>query len=872
MLNFFKKIFTIVLSILLIIFYNFSQIFFKICVCIFFFLKKIFKFFLGIVRFLLSPFQPKLYNCVYFLVDVILLKGLASIIIFTIAVFIIPLIRWVFKTLLFLLIGFFKKIFFFFFNKDYYNTLYFKKKFIFIKKEFYYFLILTVYDKSDFFIPKIKYWVKTGIYIYIINLILYKGIFYKLLDFLSSDNNPVLFLWDSLPIEVVNFLSGFNYDYDNVFLYIYIVFFKLGLYHYIILLFNDYNDYGLQFGLYWFDSIFLFKHNNPDFLFYRYFIDELYNIQNNISISINILLNITPPLFFFGVLFFLTVLLSWVFFSYLGLYGLYKLNLLTIFMFWLSLLYEAESILVKQKTYTIKVCNWVFLNTNNRIDYYFFIDTISFSFMLLTTTIALFVFIYAFSYFRYEPLVDRFLLFLLSFVVSMLFLVSSGNTIMLFLGWELIGFTSFCLINFWTTKTATLKSAFKAFTFNKISDFFLFIFLIASYNVYYTFDIMSLNSQIHKYEFLIVYLFGTPVNYVEFLSLMIIGASFIKSAQLGGHAWLPDSMEAPVPASSLIHSATLVSAGIYLILRFNFIFDVTQFSKFIVPIFGSLTAAYGGVCAVAQSDIKKTLAYSTISHCGFLMVLCATEMNEFTILYLYVHGFFKAGVFMCVGNILRITKGYQDTRRMGGLLKYLPFEYFCCTIGVINLAGLPFTFGFFIKHLLLLNLGNHMYIYIFVIFNSILGAFSGLFYSYRLIFYTFYDFKKGNKNLYMGLNKLNYNSQYYSNSSIAGILSIFFLFLCSYLITYFMCRFFLDGNHLFSDYTNTTILNNYYSTTNLFNGFLFNFSYINLSVLFLLITLFFSKFRRIPFFHNLINLFFKTLLGVLFFVIFYNFL
>lgn len=156
--------------------------------------------------------------------------------------------------------------------------------------------------------------------------------------------------------------------------------------------------------------------------------------------------------------------------------------------------------------------------------------------MLLTTTIAFFVFIYAFSYFRYEPLVDRFLLFILSFVISMIFLVTSGNTIMLFLGWELIGFTSFCLINFWTTKAATLKSAFKAFTFNKVSDFFMFMFLVSTFSVYYTFDILSINQQVYKYEFLVVYLFGTPVNFLEFVALMIIGAAFIKSAQFGGHA------------------------------------------------------------------------------------------------------------------------------------------------------------------------------------------------------------------------------------------------------------------------------------------------------------------------------------------------
>ena len=287
------------------------------------------------------------------------------------------------------------------------------------------------------------------------------------------------------------------------------------------------------------------------------------------------------------------------------------------------------------------------------------------------------------------------------------------------------------------------------------------MFLLVSFNIYYTFDILSLNNQIFANNQYVVYFFGYQVNSSELLALFLVGAAFIKSAQLGGHVWLPDSMEAPVPASSLIHSATLVSAGVYLILRFNFIFDSTEFIKVIIPVVGSLTAAYGGVCAIAQSDIKKTLAYSTISHCGFLMVLCSTEMNEFTILYLYVHGFFKAGVFMCVGNVLRITRGYQDTRRMGGLLKYLPFEYYCATIGLLNLAGLPFTFGFFIKHLLLISLGDNIYMYYIVIFNSLVGAFAGIFYSYKLIFYTFNDIKKGDKVVYVTLNKQLYNSYMY---------------------------------------------------------------------------------------------------------------
>jgi NADH-ubiquinone oxidoreductase chain 5 len=417
-----------------------------------------------------------------------------------------------------------------------------------------------------------------------------------------------------------------------------------------------------------------------------------------------------------------------------------------------------------------------------------------------------------------------------------------------------------------------LKSAFKAFTFNKVSDFFMFIFLVSTYSVFYTFDITSLNNQAFKYESLNIYILNTPISYLEFISIMLLGAAFIKSAQLGGHVWLPDSMEAPVPASSLIHSATLVSAGIYLILRFNFIFDYTQFSKFIIPIMGSLTAAYGGVCAIAQSDIKKTLAYSTISHCGFLMVLCSTEMNEFTILYLYVHGFFKAGVFMCVGNVLRITRGYQDTRRMGGLLKYLPFEYFCALIGLFNLAGLPFTFGFFIKHLLLISLDNHIYIYYFVIFNSLVGAFAGLFYSYKLMTYTFNDFKKGNKVLYLNLNRCNYNSKFYTNSSLASTLSIFFLFIFSYIITYYLVKYLLYSNFLFSDFMNTTLLTNYYSILSSYNGYLLNFSYINLTAIVIIISLCFSKYRGITKLYLLYNLLIYLCLFFIFIYLFFMFI
>jgi NADH-quinone oxidoreductase subunit L len=286
-------------------------------------------------------------------------------------------------------------------------------------------------------------------------------------------------------------------------------------------------------------------------------------------------------------------------------------------------------------------------------------------------------------------------------------------------------------------------------------------------------------------------------------------------------------MEAPVPASSLIHSATLVSAGIFLILRFYPIFEYSFYSFCILPIIGSLTAAYGGLVASFQSDTKRILAYSTISHCGFLMLLCSFNLNEFVILYLYVHGFFKAAVFMCIGNVIRISKNYQDFRRMGFYYKYLPFECFCAFICLLNLSGLPFTLGFSIKHLLFLGVNNNIYLYYFVIFNALIGAIAGLFYSHRLFYYVFFDFKKGKKNVYRYLNRNNLYSIYYSNTSLASNFSILSLLIVSYIISLYIYINFFNINFNFSDYFNSLNYSNYYNLYTSYNGFLFNLSYLN---------------------------------------------
>jgi NADH-quinone oxidoreductase subunit L len=223
-------------------------------------------------------------------------------------------------------------------------------------------------------------------------------------------------------------------------------------------------------------------------------------------------------------------------------------------------------------------------------------------------------------------------------------------------------------------------------------------------------------------------------------------------------------MEAPVPASALIHSATLVSAGIFLLLRFSVLFEFSFKCVALVSLIGAVTAFYGGFISMFQSDGKRVLAYSTISHCGYLMVMYTTGVLEYTVLYLYVHGFFKAATFLSVGNIIRFSRNTQDYKRMGFYFKFLPFDCFVTFICLINLSGLPLTFGFFIKHLLFVGLRSDSLFYYLISVNCIFGALTGLFYSSRLFYSVYFDFKKARKSIYSSANRNTLASKNYSNT------------------------------------------------------------------------------------------------------------
>ena len=555
--------------------------------------------------------------------------------------------------------------------------------------------------------------------------------------------------------------------------------------------------------------------------------------------------------------------------SYLGLYGVFILNLITLIIFWFSTIIHANYFFIGNGNSKLVIGKWFSIWGHTIIPFELFIDSISYSYVLLTLTIATSVYIYVFSYFRYEPNVERLLLFINFFVCSMILLVSSGNFFILFLGWELIGLTSFFLINFWSTRISTLKAAFKAYVLNKLSDVSLLIAVILSVLLVNDTNISVFNDQIHLYQNKIIEINSLKISYIEVLSFFFLLCAFIKSAQFGVHIWLPDSMEAPAPASALIHSATLVSAGIFLVLRFSPLFELSLYAYYIITLIGAFTAFFGGCCAVYQSDVKRILAYSTISHCGFLMLTCITRNPDLTIFYLYVHGFFKAAVFLCVGNLIRFSQNYQDFRKMGSFWKYLPFECICTLLCLFNLAGLPFTLGFFIKHILFACITNDSTIYLVISGFVIIASLAGIIYCYRLYYYIFYDLRKAKKYIYEHSNRNDQKSIFYTVTTTASNISILSLIVFGYMFLIYMYVTLFSKSNISESFDIVSILPSSYKNLNWpLETFLKFSSGFNWVVLQLITIIIISFWRKTYSFHTFLNSIFYL---ILFYIFFYTF-
>lgn len=444
------------------------------------------------------------------------------------------------------------------------------------------------------------------------------------------------------------------------------------------------------------------------------------------------------------------------------------------------------------------------------------LDALSYLFTLLVVIIGLATNFYILNYFKYEAHEDVFALLINWFMFSMVILVLGNNIFTLFLGWESIGLSSFFLINFWSNRRGTIKSSFKAFVFNKISDVFLFVFLVL------------INSLLHLNNLNVINL-KFVVSFVNFSSMYNLAAialflcTLFKSAQIIGHLWLPDSMEAPVPASALIHSATLVSAGIYLLLRFTPLVTLSHLQP-VALLVGAVTAAYGGIVSASQTDMKKLLAYSTISHCGFLFVTIGTQFYYASIIYLFLHGLFKASTFFCAGSFIRVA-GSQDTRNMGNLSRVLPVDTVFLIICAFNLGGLPFSLGYLYKTALITSVLNCSTPFI-VLGLCTVGLLSSVVYVYRLVYYSAFDTSKEFfANFIYELQQKHINVvKYWSLTSIVQIIAVSIILLFAAWIYVCFVTYFIKSDFVID----TLPINLNISSTVFINSNLFYKSYFEL--------------------------------------------
>ena len=367
------------------------------------------------------------------------------------------------------------------------------------------------------------------------------------------------------------------------------------------------------------------------------------------------------------------------------------------------------------------------------------VDPLSSVMLVVVTFVSALVHIYSIGYMSHDPHKPRFMSYLSLFTFSMLALVVSDNFLQLFFGWEGVGLCSYLLIGFWYKKETANNAAIKAFIVNRVGDFglaigiFLIFFYFGSINFK---EVFQLAPQFLEKKFLF---FGFETSLITLICLFLFIGAMGKSAQFLLHTWLPDAMEGPTPVSALIHAATMVTAGVFLVVRCSPLFEYSQTALNIVTIVGMTTAIFAASVALVQNDIKKIVAYSTCSQLGYMFFAAGVGAYHVAMFHLFTHAFFKALLFLGSGSVIHAFKNEQDIRNMGGVRKKIPYTYIFMLIGTLALTGFPFLSGFYSKDAIiefayLSNsiLGNYAYVI------GIFTAFLTSIYSWRLFFKTFH--------------------------------------------------------------------------------------------------------------------------------------
>lgn len=397
------------------------------------------------------------------------------------------------------------------------------------------------------------------------------------------------------------------------------------------------------------------------------------------------------------------------------------------------------------KIYILVLKDWIYSDTIN-IDWSFCFDSLTCVMLVIVTFISSLVHLYSTEYMENDPHLPRFMSYLSLFTFFMLILVTANNFLQMFVGWEGVGVSSYLLINFWFTRIQANKAAIKAMLINRIGDFFLLLGIFTIYIVFNSLDYDIVFSLVPLVVNQVLTLGLYQVSVIDLICIFLFLGAMGKSAQLGLHTWLPDAMEGPTPVSALIHAATMVTAGVFLVIRCSYLFEYSPLVLSFITLIGAMTAFFAATTGLFQNDMKRVIAYSTCSQLGYMIFACGLSSYEVGIFHLSNHAFFKALLFLGAGSVIHAMSDEQDMRKMGGLSRLLPFTYAIIMIGSLALIGFPFLAGFYSKDVILeISASTYTIVGQFSFMLGVLAAFCTAFYSTRLIYLVFLSKPNGNK-------------------------------------------------------------------------------------------------------------------------------
>ena len=438
-----------------------------------------------------------------------------------------------------------------------------------------------------------------------------------------------------------------------------------------------------------------------------------------------------------------TAFITFFFGRFLGKYLTFQIHLVSLLISLVIVIFSFYEVVLNGLNCEIIFFKWFNIFSYN-INIGFLFDSLSVTVSLIVIFISFLVHIFSVDYMWDDPYFMKFFSFLTLFTAFMLFMVVSPNFVQFFLGWEAVGICSYLLINFWSTRPEANRSALKALILNRFGDASLYLAFILLFLIFKTFDFYSLNFLINNclnFDFFILSNnFGNNIFSIDLICFLLFLACVGKSAQLGLHIWLPDAMEGPTPVSALLHAATMVTAGIYLILRCSYIFQFSESILSLMSWVGLLTMLMSSIIAVGQNDLKKIIAYSTCSHLGYMVIACGSSFYNLALFHLFNHAFFKALLFIAAGSLIH-SVGSQDLRKYRNLRFFAPITYVVFIIGSISSTSFIGSSGYYskdliVEHLALSNTSNEIF-YGFLEFFVLISTVLSVVYSIKLLFIAF---------------------------------------------------------------------------------------------------------------------------------------